>query len=347
MKIIVTGGSGFIGSNFIINQLSNSNNVIYNLDKLTYAGNVENLERYKSNKNYTFLHTDILNREIVNGVFKKFLPDALINFAAETHVDRSIDSPKCFFDTNIMGLLNLLEISQDYCKINKNFRFIHISTDEVYGSLNKDDLPFSEDSNYKPSSPYSASKAGGDHLVHSWIKTYGLPAIITNCSNNYGPNQFPEKLIPLMIANCIDEKPLPIYGNGENIRDWLYVQDHCDAINSLIYNGELGEKYNIGGNNEIKNIDIVYKICSILDKIKPRIGANSYSELITFVDDRPGHDFRYAIDSSKIQNKINWKPKETFESGIFKTVEWYIDNESWWREIQNNKYNQERLGQIK
>ena len=343
MKILVTGGCGFIGSNFILDQLNNENNEIINVDKLTYAGNIDNLKSINSSKNYKFIDEDICNLNKINQILMEFNPDCIVHFAAESHVDRSIDNPLTFIQTNVLGTANLLISSQKLLHNNKNFKFLHISTDEVYGSLGSDGL-FKEDTSYQPSSPYSASKAGSDHLVRAWGNTYGLPVLITNCSNNYGPYQFPEKLIPLMIANCIDEKPLPVYGEGSNVRDWLYVGDHCNAIYSVLTNGKIGETYNIGGNNEIKNIDIVNKICMILDNLKPRKNSLTYSELITFVKDRPGHDFRYAIDSSKIQSELDWEPIESFESGIYKTIKWYLDNETWWRDIQKKHYQQERLG---
>ena len=342
MKILVTGGCGFIGSNYVLQQIA-SNNKVINIDKLTYAGNTNNLNSIKNNSNYKFFHSDICDKKSLEILFKKFQPDALVHFAAESHVDRSIDSPMEFINTNIIGTANLLEASLNYWKNNDQFRFVHISTDEVFGSLNNTGV-FTENTKYDPSSPYSASKASSDHLVRAWHRTFGLPIIITNCSNNYGPYQFPEKLIPLMVANCFDEKPLPIYGKGLNIRDWLFVEDHCRAIHTALLKGKVGETYNIGGNNELKNIDIVKIICSHLNKLKPRKNGELYEELITYVDDRPGHDFRYAIDSSKINDEINWKPKETFESGIKKTINWYLNNESWWRKIQDGTYNQERLG---
>ena len=344
MKIFVTGGAGFIGTNYILNQIQGTNNIILNFDKLTYAGNRANLDKIKNHPNYKFVQGDICNHESLKNSIDSFRPDAIIHFAAESHVDRSIDNPIDFINTNIIGTANLLDIALSYWNHkNNNFRFLHISTDEVYGSLGENGK-FLENTCYDPSSPYSASKAGSDHLVRSWYRTYGLPTLITNCSNNYGPYQFPEKLIPLMIANSIDEKPLPIYGEGLNIRDWLYVTDHCSALSAVLNKGEIGETYNIGGNNEIKNIDIVKTICKILDKLKPRKSSKSYSELITFVPDRPGHDFRYAIDASKINKKLEWFPKENFVSGIEKTVRWYLNNEKWWRSIQNRIYNQERLG---
>ena len=342
-KILVTGGCGFIGSNFIINELKNTNNKILNLDLLTYAGNIDNLKTINNHENYSFIKGDIANQKCVQSIFNNFAPDSIINFAAESHVDRSIDSPNEFINTNVIGTLNLLQCARQYHNKNKSFKFLHVSTDEVYGSLEKNGL-FTEETPYAPSSPYSASKASSDHLVRAWGKTYDLPVLITNCSNNYGPFQFPEKLIPLMIANCIDNKHLPIYGKGDNIRDWLYVTDHCTAIKSVLNKGRIGETYNIGGNNEIKNIDIVTMICKILDQLRPRDNKSSYNDLIRFVEDRPGHDFRYAINSSKIKNDLNWKPIESFETGIYKTIEWYLENESWWRAIQKKHYNQERLG---
>ena len=342
-KLLITGGCGFIGSNFIKDQIERTNNTILNIDKLTYAGNTENLLDIKNNDRYIFNHLDICNRESIEKIILNYKPDAIIHFAAESHVDRSIDSPLKFVNTNILGTANLLVISNMIFKINNKFKFLHISTDEVYGSLGNKGF-FTEETPYSPNSPYSASKAGSDHLVRAWGKTYGLPILITNCSNNYGPLQFPEKLIPLIIANCIDQKPLPIYGKGDNIRDWLYVGDHCSAINTVLKNGEVGQTYNIGGNNEIKNIDIVLTICKTLDKLHPRANNISYTELITFVKDRPGHDFRYAIDSSKIRNNLKWKPSESFETGILKTIKWYLNNKSWWRKIQDRHNTQQRLG---
>ena len=346
---IVTGGSGFIGSNFIRFILSNGYaDKIIDLDKLTYAGNPQNLLKYDNDKRYAFVQGDICDQELVQELFLLHKPDVIINFAAESHVDRSIDGPSDFIRTNISGTYTLLQKSLRYYQSltkedQKYFRFHHISTDEVFGSLDNDGI-FTEETPYDPSSPYSASKASSDHLVRAWHRTYGLPIIISNCSNNYGPYQFPEKLIPLMILNCLQEKPLPVYGTGENIRDWLFVDDHCDAIHTIIEKGEIGETYNVGGNNEIKNIDIVKTICNLLDNIRPSENLKSYQELITFVKDRPGHDLRYAIDSSKLQNKLGWSPKETFETGIRKTIDWYLDNKTWWQEIQNNTYQQERLG---
>ena len=346
---IVTGGSGFIGTNFIRFMLVNGfAERIINLDKLTYAGNPQNLLEYDNDKRYAFAQGDICDQELVQELFILHKPDVVVNFAAESHVDRSIDGPGDFVKTNISGTYVLLQEALRYYRSLNNdqqsrFRFHHISTDEVFGSLEEDGF-FTEETSYDPSSPYSASKAASDHLVRAWQRTYGLPVIISNCSNNYGPYQFPEKLIPLMIINCLNEKPLPVYGTGENIRDWLFVDDHCDAIHTIIEKGEIAETYNIGGNNEIQNIDIVKTICNLLDNIRPSENLKSYQELITFVKDRPGHDLRYAIDSSKLQNKLGWTPKETFEMGIRKTIDWYLDNKTWWQDIQNNTYQQERLG---
>jgi len=342
---LVTGGSGFIGSNFIHHIVGKNESIhLVNLDKLTYAGNPTNLEDIPSEV-YTFIHGDICDTELVQSLFKQYQFDAVVHFAAESHVDRSIDGPAEFIQTNVVGTLNLLEQSRTHFNqsTKKDFRFLHVSTDEVYGSLG-DDGKFLETTPYDPSSPYSASKAGSDHLVRAWHRTFGLPTLITNCSNNYGPYQFPEKLIPLMIINCLQGKSLPIYGKGENVRDWLYVRDHCEAIYTVLQNGNVGEIYNIGGNNEIKNIDVVKTIISILDEIKPNKSGESYSELITYVTDRPGHDFRYAIDASKIETELGWTPEESFETGIRKTIQWYLEYEEWWRSIQNNTYQQERLG---
>tara|TARA_Y100000590_G_scaffold455325_1_gene603754 strand:- start:1814 stop:2863 length:1050 start_codon:yes stop_codon:yes gene_type:complete len=346
MKIFITGGCGFIGSNFILNNAKSLTNKILNLDKLTYAGNITNLISIKDSQNYHFIEGDICDKDIITKIFHDFQPDAVVHFAAESHVDRSIDEPSSFIQTNIVGTTVLLESALQYWQKSQNsvFKFLHVSTDEVYGSLNDHDNSFTEDKPYKPNSPYSASKAGSDHLVRAWYQTYGLPTLITNCSNNYGPYQFPEKLIPLIIANCIDEKNLPLYGDGLNIRDWLYVDDHCNAINRVLNDGQIGQTYNIGGNNEMKNIDIVTMICEKLDEIKPRFNGKSYKKLITFVEDRPGHDYRYAIDISKIKKDLSWQPKHSFKKGIEKTIVWYLDNEDWWRKIQNSNYNQKRLG---
>ncbi|OUW79718.1 MAG: dTDP-glucose 4,6-dehydratase [bacterium TMED217] len=342
--LFITGGCGFIGSNFIINQIQHTDNSIINLDKLTYAGNQDNLKDIASSSRYTFVNGDINTKNIVDDIFRDFHPNAVINFAAESHVDRSIDGPMEFVHTNIVGTANLLESSRRYYDSNQedNFRFIHVSTDEVYGSLGDEGF-FSEETPYSPTSPYSASKASSDHLVNAWHHTFNLPTIITNCSNNYGPYQFPEKLIPLMVMNCLEGKDLPVYGNGENVRDWLFVTDHCDAIYEVLLNGRIGHTYNIGGNNEIKNIEIVNSICEIMDKQRPLDNDKSYNDLIKFVQDRPGHDFRYAIDASKIKNELKWVPKENFQSGIQKTIKWYLSNRDWYEKI---KYKQERLGVI-
>ena len=344
---LVTGGAGFIGTNFIKYVLNNKDEIqLINLDNITYAGNINNLIGVDHNK-YKLIKGDICDIKLVEKLFKEYNFDAVVHFAAETHVDRSIDTPSNFIQTNIVGTLNLLNQSLKYWSESskESFRFLHISTDEVYGSLGPEGK-FTEDTPYNPSSPYSASKASADHLVRSWNRTYGLPTFITNCSNNYGPYQFPEKLIPLMIINCIDEKPLPVYGNGGNIRDWLYVQDHCDAIQCILENGQVGETYNVGGDNEVKNIDIVNTICRILNELSPRKNGN-YEELINFVQDRPGHDFRYAIDSTKLNMELGWKPKISFSDGIKDTIKWYLKNKNWWRMINDNSYQQERLGLIK
>ena len=346
-KYLVTGGCGFIGSNYIRTVLDKEEDLhVVNLDKLTYAGNIQNLNGISSN-NLTIVKGDICDVDLVNSLFEKHQFDTVVHFAAESHVDRSIEGPAKFIQTNVVGTLNLLEQSRVFINKtnNDNFRFLHVSTDEVYGSLG-DDGKFLETTPYDPSSPYSASKAGSDHLVRAWNRTFGLPTLITNCSNNYGSYQFPEKLVPLMIINSLQGNPLPVYGKGENVRDWLFVGDHCDAIHTVLAKGEMGETYNIGGNNEIKNIDVVTIICSLLDEISPRENGSSYSDLITFVKDRPGHDFRYAIDAGKIRNDLGWSPNESFETGIRKTIHWYLDNQNWWKAIQDNNYRQERLGVI-
>jgi len=342
--ILITGGAGFIGSNFVKYILSSGEYYPVILDKLTYAGNIDNLDKIDKDS-FNLVEGDICNENTVSNLFKKYNFSGVFHFAAESHVDRSIDGPREFIQTNIIGTYNLLQASRYFLNdLDKNFKFIHISTDEVYGDLEENDY-FVESTPYNPSSPYSASKASSDHLVNAWGRTFGLPVIITNCSNNYGSFQYPEKLIPLMIINCLGWKPLPIYGNGENIRDWLYVSDHCSAIKMVFDKGKIGEAYNIGGNNEIKNIEIVHTICELMDELRPSING-SYKNLIEFVKDRPGHDFRYAIDSTKIQNELGWVPKESFNTGIKKTIEWYINNESWWNKIQKEEYNQQRLGKI-
>lgn len=345
----VTGGCGFIGANFIQYLLKKTKpKSVINLDKLTYAGNQKNLADFEQDPRYIFVHGDICDAELVSRLFTEYQPNYIINFAAESHVDRSIDGPAEFIQTNIVGTSVLLQESLKYYstlkgKESERFRFHHVSTDEVFGSLSESGF-FTEETPYDPSSPYSASKASSDHLVRAWHRTFDLPVLISNCSNNYGPYQFPEKLIPLMILNCLEEKPLPVYGTGENIRDWLYVEDHCDAIYTILQKGTIGETYNVGGNNEIKNIQIVEVICDVLNDIHPAGSGKSYHELITFVKDRPGHDFRYAIDASKLKKEIGWEPKESFNTGIQKTIEWYLKNEEWWKTIQENTYKQERLG---
>ena len=345
----VTGGCGFIGANFIQYLLKKTKpKSVINLDKLTYAGNQKNLADFEQDSRYIFVHGDICDAELVSKLFTEYQPNYIVNFAAESHVDRSIDGPAEFIQTNIVGTSVLLQEALKYYSTLKGggserFRFHHVSTDEVFGSLSESGF-FTEETPYDPSSPYSASKASSDHLIRAWHRTFDLPVLISNCSNNYGPYQFPEKLIPLMILNCLEEKPLPVYGTGENIRDWLYVEDHCDAIYTILQKGTIGETYNVGGNNEIKNIQIVEEICDVLNDIHPAGSGKSYHELITFVKDRPGHDFRYAIDASKLKKEIGWEPKESFNTGIQKTIEWYLKNEEWWRIIQENTYKQERLG---
>ena len=344
MTILVTGAAGFIGSNFVRNLIKSSEFCPVIIDKLSYAGSLSNLNKVEES-DYVFIHGDICDEKLVLNLFEKYKFAGVFHFAAESHVDRSIDGPKDFINTNIIGTFNLLQGSyHNLKKMHDDFKFIHISTDEVYGDLEESEY-FTETTPYNPSSPYSASKASSDHLVKSWGRTYDLPVIVTNCSNNYGPYQFPEKLIPLMIINCLGWKPLPIYGNGQNVRDWVYVLDHCNAIKKIFRSGSVHETYNIGGGNELKNIEIVQTICDILNNIRPSKHGD-YKKLISFVDDRPGHDFRYAIDSSKIQNDLGWEPKESFISGITKTISWYIENKNWWKLIQEKKYNQQRLGRI-
>lgn len=352
-SVIVTGGSGFIGSNFIHMLFDDPHftGKVINIDKLTYAGNPDNLlllETRYGKIRYFFEQTDICESDKIKEIFIKYKPDTVVNFAAESHVDRSIDNPLEFIQTNVMGTGTLLYQAYKYYKElpaddKAAFRFHHVSTDEVYGSLGEEGL-FEEITPYDPSSPYSASKAGSDHLVRAWKRTFGLPTMITNCSNNYGAYQFPEKLIPLIILNCLAGKSLPVYGKGLNVRDWLYVKDHCEAIRLVIEKGKVGETYNIGGHNEIKNIEIVKLICRILDELIPAANKQPYESLITYVADRPGHDLRYAIDASKIQQELGWTPKETFETGIRKTIQWYLDNKEWWQKIQEKKYQQQRLG---
>lgn len=343
MHLLVTGGAGFIGSNFILDWLSNKGGIIVNYDKLTYAGNPNNLNNIARKDNYYFIKGDICNFGIILNLLKEYEIDAIINFAAESHVDRSIHGPDDFIKTNIVGTFRLLEASRAYyASLDGNkkdiFRFLHVSTDEVYGSLNIDEPPFREDHRYEPNSPYSASKASSDHLVRAYNQTYNLPILITNCSNNYGPFQFPEKLIPLCIHNGIANKSLPIYGDGQQIRDWIYVKDHCDAICKILKDGRIGETYNIGGGNELKNLEVVKIICNVLDQEKPRNDGISYNEQIVFVKDRPGHDRRYAINANKIEREIGWKPVEKFETGIRKTVRWYLDNPDWVSNVTSGTY---------
>lgn len=352
-KILVTGGAGFIGSAVIRYLINNTNNTVVNLDKLTYAGNLDSLASISNNDRYTFEKVDIVNSNAVKRILKHYQPDVIMHLAAESHVDRSIDGPGEFIQTNIVGTYTLLEQAREYWQQlpqskRANFKFHHISTDEVFGDLphpdtHQGDLPlFTETSTYKPSSPYSASKASSDHLVRAWYRTYGLPTVVSNCSNNYGPYHFPEKLIPLMILNALEGKPLPVYGKGNQIRDWLYVEDHARALVKVAICGEAGETYNIGGHNEKENIEVVRTICEILDEFMPK--DKSYNELIQYVDDRPGHDMRYAIDASKISNDLGWVPEETFESGIRKTVQWYLNNQEWCKRVQDGSYQRERLG---
>ena len=356
MKILVTGGAGFIGSALVRHIINNTSDRVINLDKLTYAGNLESLISVENNERYTFEQVDICNHEALECIFAQHKPDAVMHLAAESHVDRSITGPAEFIQTNIVGTYNLLEASRQYWNqldigAQKAFRFHHISTDEVYGDLPHPSeqsgvLPlFTEETSYEPSSPYSASKASSDHLVRAWFRTYGLPTIVTNCSNNYGPYHFPEKLIPLVILNALEGKPLPIYGQGDQIRDWLYVEDHARALYKVVTEGKVGETYNIGGHNEKQNIDVVETICSILDEVCPK--ETQYAEQITHVTDRPGHDRRYAIDSSKMKKELNWLPEETFETGLRKTVEWYLNNQEWCSRVQDSSYQRERLGALK
>ncbi len=341
--ILVTGGAGFIGSNFVLDWLAQSDEAVVNLDNLTYAGNRENLASLQTDCRHVFARGDIGDAALVERLLAEHKPRAIVNFAAESHVDRSIHGPEDFIQTNIMGTFRLLEAVRAFWgglsgEDKKAFRFLHVSTDEVYGSLAKDDPAFTESNKYEPNSPYSASKAASDHLVRAYHHTYGLPVLTTNCSNNYGPFHFPEKLIPLMIVNALAGKPLPVYGDGMQVRDWLYVRDHCSAIRRGLEAGRAGEVYNEGGWNEKPNIDIVNTICALLDEMRPRSGGNSYREQITYVADRPGHDRRYAIDASKIERELGWRPAETFETGIRKTVQWYLDNQAWITNVQSGAY---------
>ncbi|WP_417513658.1 dTDP-glucose 4,6-dehydratase [Marinobacter sp.] len=372
MKFLITGGAGFIGSAVIRHIINNTTDEVVNLDKLTYAGNLESLAQVSSSERYVFEQVDICNRAELDRVLAQHLPDAIMHLAAESHVDRSIDGPAEFIETNIVGTYTLLESTRQYWQAMEpgkkaNFRFHHISTDEVYGDLphpadfsrDEADFPsplagegpgergkslplFTEETAYAPSSPYSASKASSDHLVRAWYRTYGLPVLVTNCSNNYGPYHFPEKLIPLMILNALEGKPLPVYGKGDQIRDWLYVEDHARALYKVATEGKVGETYNVGGHNEKKNIQVVHTLCDILQELRPQV--KSYRDLITTVTDRPGHDRRYAIDARKIENELGWVPEETFETGIRKTVQWYLENQEWCQRVQDDTYQRERLG---
>ena len=351
MTVLITGGAGFIGSAVVRHIIQNTQDSVVNVDKLTYAGNLESLTEVAGNPRYAFEQVDICDRAELDRIFAQHRPDAVMHLAAESHVDRSIDSAGKFIQTNIVGTFNLLEAARAYwqqmpSEKHEAFRFHHISTDEVYGDLHGTDDLFTETTPYAPSSPYSASKASSDHLVRAWQRTYGLPAIVSNCSNNYGPRQFPEKLIPLTILNALGGKPLPVYGDGAQIRDWLFVEDHARALYQVVTEGVVGETYNIGGHNEKANIEVVKTICALLEELVPEkpAGVARYEDLITFVPDRPGHDVRYAIDAAKIRRDLGWQPLETFESGIRKTVQWYLDNKTWWQNVLNGSYRLERLG---
>lgn len=349
--ILVTGGAGFIGSNFVSLIIESTNLKVVNLDKLTYAGNLATVEQFVDNARHIFVQGDIGDRQLVQNLLEKYQPRAIVNFAAETHVDRSIDGPAAFIDTNINGTFNLLETARQYWQnltddARAEFRFLHVSTDEVFGSLTPTDPAFTETTPYNPNSPYSASKASSDHLVRAYFHTYGLPTLITNCSNNYGPYQFPEKLIPLMIINALAGKPLPVYGNGQNVRDWLYVGDHCRAIDLVLSQGRPGETYNVGGNAEHDNLWLVKQLCTILDELLPTSPYCPHQQLIQFVQDRPGHDLRYAIDFTKIQQQLGWTPQEDINSGLRHTVQWYLDHSDWCQTVTANQYQQQRLGVI-
>ena len=346
--IFVTGGAGFIGSELIRQLLASTSALVVNIDKLTYAGNLSTLGDVQSNDRYYFSQTDICDQAEIDLLFEKFKPDGIMHLAAESHVDRSIDTPKTFLETNIMGTYTLLEATRTYrdkwsSKSNKQFRFHHVSTDEVYGTLGKEGK-FTDSSPYQPRSPYAASKASSDHIVRAWLETYGIPIIMSNCSNNYGPYQYPEKLIPVIIRKALKEESIPIYGTGENVRDWIYVGDHARALILIFQEGEIGKTYNVGGQNEASNLEVAKTICDILDTIRPRKNGAKYSDLISYVTDRPGHDFRYAIDSSRIEQELGWHPTETFISGLRKTIYWYLQNEKWVNDVLGTKYHGERLG---
>lgn len=341
--LIITGGAGFIGANFVLDWLASSDEPVVNLDKLTYAGNLDTLKSLQADPRHIFAHGDIGDRDLVGKLLAQHRPRAVINFAAESHVDRSIHGPGEFVQTNVVGTFNLLESVRGHWNTlnqaeQQAFRFLHVSTDEVYGTLEADDPPFAEDKRYEPNSPYSASKAASDHLVRAWHHTYGLPVLTTNCSNNYGPYHFPEKLIPLVILNALAGKPLPIYGDGQQVRDWLYVKDHCSAIRRVLEAGQIGQTYNVGGWNEKSNLEVVHTICAILDELQPRADGAPYARQISFVKDRPGHDRRYAIDARKLESELNWKPAETFESGIRKTVQWYLHTQDWVQNVTSGQY---------
>lgn len=343
MTILVTGGAGFIGANFVLDWVAGVDEPVINLDKLTYAGNLENLSSLEGDKRHVFVQGDIADTQLLQRLLAEHTPRAILNFAAESHVDRSIHGPEDFIETNVVGTFRLLEVVRAYWKnlpgdAQQAFRFLHVSTDEVYGSLSKDEPAFTEHHQYEPNSPYSASKAASDHLVRAYHHTYGLPVLTTNCSNNYGPYHFPEKLIPLMIVNALAGKALPVYGDGQQIRDWLYVKDHCSAIRRVLEVGTVGEVYNVGGWNEKPNLDIVHTVCALLDELRPRADGKPYNEQIAYVTDRPGHDRRYAIDARKLERELGWKPAETFQTGIRKTVSWYLDNQDWVSNIQSGSY---------